>query len=248
MAEIFSEGEHRCVALAAFLAELVTSKQYSSIVFDDPMSSLDHIHRKAVAGRLVEEAEHRQVVVFTHDLTFLFELRREAEAQSRPVQYQTVCRKQRRPGFVEGELPMKAKSAQQLANSLRSELKEAKHQFDTWPDARRTIFCKGIIEQLRESWDQGIADFVFPVLGRFDNTIKGNSLFKLAIIKDEDVKTVTAARGRLSEEMHTSAETLNPETVCHSDLLAEVVKLEEWLASILKRQKEAKAPTTSFAS
>ena len=248
VAEIFSEGEHRCVALAAFLAELVTSKQYSSIVFDDPMSSLDHIHRKAVAGRLVEEAEHRQVVVFTHDLTFLFELRREAEAQSRPVQYQTVCRKQRRPGFVEGELPMKAKSAQQLANSLRSELKEAKHQFDTWPDARRTIFCKGIIEQLRESWDQGIADFVFPVLGRFDNTIKGNSLFKLAIIKDEDVKTVTAARGRLSEEMHTSAETLNPETVCHSDLLAEVVKLEEWLASILKRQKEAKAPTTSFAS
>lgn len=50
--EIFSEGEHRCVALAAFLAELVTSKQYSGIVFDDPMSSLDHIHRKAVAARL----------------------------------------------------------------------------------------------------------------------------------------------------------------------------------------------------
>jgi len=245
--EIFSEGEHRCVALAAFLAELVTSKQYSSIVFDDPMSSLDHIHRKAVAARLVEEAEHRQVIVFTHDLTFLFELRREAEARVRPVQYQTVCRKQSRPGFVEGELPMKAKSAQQLAHSLRSELKEAKNQFDTWPDARRTIFCKGIIEQLRESWDQGIADFVFPVLGRFDNTIKGNSLFKLAIIGEEDVKTVTAARGRLSEEMHTSAETLNPETVSHADLLAEVVKLETWLGSIMQRQKDAKAPVTSYA-
>lgn len=244
--EIFSEGEHRCVALAAFLAELVTSKQYSSIVFDDPMSSLDHIHRKAVAARLVEEAEHRQVIVFTHDLTFLFELRREAEARTRPVQYQTVCRKQSRPGFVEGELPMKAKSAQQLAHSLRSELKEAKHQFDTWPDARRTIFCKGIIEQLRESWDQGIADFVFPVLGRFDNTIKGNSLFKLAIIEEEDVKTVTAARGRLSEEMHTSAETLNPETVSHADLVAEVLKLETWLASIMQRQKGAKAPVTSY--
>src|SRR3546814_11188471 len=92
------------------------------------MSSLDHIHRKAVAARLIEEAEHRQVIVFTHDLTFLFELRREAEAKDRPVQYQTVCRKQSRPGFVEGELPMKAKSAHQLAQSLRSELKEAKQQ------------------------------------------------------------------------------------------------------------------------
>lgn len=245
--EIFSEGEHRCVALAAFLAELVTSKQYSGIVFDDPMSSLDHIHRKAVAARLIEEAQHRQVIVFTHDLTFLFELRREAEARDRPVQYQTVCRKQSRPGYVEGELPMKAKSAQQLAQSLRSELKEAKQQqFDTWPDAKRTIFSKGIIEQLRESWDQGIADFIFPVLGRFDNSIKGTSLFKLAVISDDDVKTVTSARGRLSEELHTSSETLNPETVLQADLLAEVVKLETWLASVVQRQKDAKAPVTSY--
>jgi energy-coupling factor transporter ATP-binding protein EcfA2 len=245
--EIFSEGEHRCVALAAFLAELVTSKQYSSIVFDDPMSSLDHIHRKAVAARLVEEAEHRQVIVFTHDLTFLFELRREAEAKAKSIQYQTVCRKQSRPGFVEAELPMKAKSAQQLAQALRSELKETKYQFDSWPDSRRTIFCKGIIEQLRESWDQGIADFVFPVLARFDNTIKGNSLFKLAIINEDDVKTVTAARGRLSEEMHTAAETLNPGTVSHADLVAEVAKLETWLTSVQQRQKNAKAPVTSYA-
>ena len=245
--EIFSEGEHRCVALAAFLAELVTSKQYSGIVFDDPMSSLDHIHRKAVAARLVEEAQHRQVIVFTHDLTFLFELRREAEAQARPVHYQTICRKQSRPGYVEGELPMKAKSAQQLAHSLRSELKEARQQqFDSWPDARRTIFSKGIIEQLREAWDQGIADSIFPVLRRFDNSIKGTSLFKLAVIDDEDVKTVTAARGRLSEELHTSSETLNPETVLLADLLAEVVKLETWLASVAQRQKEAKAPVTSY--
>jgi hypothetical protein len=248
LGEIFSEGEHRCVALAAFLAELVTSKQYSGIVFDDPMSSLDHIHRKAVAARLIEEAQHRQVIVFTHDLTFLFELRREAEAQARPVHYQTVCRKQSRPGYVEGELPMKAKSAQQLAHSLRSELKEAREQqFDSWPDARRTIFSKGIIEQLREAWDQGIADFIFPVLGRFDNNIKGTSLFKLAVIDDEDVKTVTAARGRLSEELHSSSETLNPETVSHADLLAEVMKLETWLASFAQRQKEAKAPVTSYA-
>ena len=245
--EILSEGEHRCVALAAFLAELVTSKQNSGIVFDDPMSSLDHIHRKAVAARLIEEAQHRQVIVFTHDLTFLFELRREAEAQARPVHYQTVCRKQSRPGYVEGDLPMKGKSAQQIAQSLRSELKEARQQqFDIWPDARRTIFSKGIIEQLREAWDQGIADFIFPVLGRFDNSIKGTSLFKLAVINDEDVKTVTAARGRLSEELHTSSETLNPETVLRADLLAEVGNLETWLANFAQRQKDVKAPVTSY--
>ena len=142
---------------------------------------------------------------------------------------------------------MKAKSAWQLGQSLRSELKQAKPHFDQWPDARRTIFSKGIIEQLRESWDQGIADFVFPVLGRFDNTIKGNSLFKLAVLSEEDVKTVTTARGRLSEELHSSAETLNPETVTHAELIAEVVKLETWLTSIAQRQKDAKEPIMSYA-
>ena len=53
--EILSEGEHRCVALAAFLAELATTESRSAIVFDDPVSSLDHMHRGEVADRLAEE-------------------------------------------------------------------------------------------------------------------------------------------------------------------------------------------------
>jgi hypothetical protein len=104
-----------------------------------------------------------------------------------------------------------------------------------------------MIEQLREAWDQGIADFIFPVLGRFENSIRGNSLCKLAVLDPEDVKTVTAARGRLSEELHASAETLNPATVEHADLVAEVAKLETWLHSIADRQKKAETPITSYA-
>jgi energy-coupling factor transporter ATP-binding protein EcfA2 len=245
--EIFSEGEHRCVALAAFLAELVTSKQYSGIVFDDPMSSLDHIHRKAVAGRLVEEAAHRQVIIFTHDLAFLYEVRREAEAKERLIAYQTVHRKSSRPGYVDGELPTKAKSAVQVALSLRSELKAVKGQFAGWLEVKRCIFCKGFIEQLREAWDQAIADFIRPVLGRFENQIKGSSLFRLAVLTEDDVRIVTAARGRLSEELHASAETLNPETVTYETLLAEIGKLEAWQADMIKRQKDAKAPVTSYS-
>ena len=66
------QRKHRSVALAAFLAELATTNDKSTIVFDDPISSLDHMHREAVAKRLVDEAQHRQVVVFTHDIAFLF--------------------------------------------------------------------------------------------------------------------------------------------------------------------------------
>lgn len=50
--QVLSEGEHRCVALAAFMAELATTENKSGIVFDDPVSSLDHMHREAVASAL----------------------------------------------------------------------------------------------------------------------------------------------------------------------------------------------------
>ncbi|MBU1362166.1 MAG: AAA family ATPase, partial [Gammaproteobacteria bacterium] len=69
--KVLSEGEHRCVALAAFLAELSTVEAQSAIVFDDPVSSLDHLHRDRVAARLAEEGAKRQVIVFTHDMAFL---------------------------------------------------------------------------------------------------------------------------------------------------------------------------------
>ena len=240
--DIFSEGEYRCIALAAFLAELVTSRLHSGIIFDDPMSSLDHIHRKAVAARLVEESQHRQVIVFTHDLTFLYELRRAAETENFDVHYQTVKRNQKQPGHIEGDLPVKAKSALGLANSLRSAIKTERPNFNSKTNIQRTIFSKGIIEQLREAWDQGIADFILPVLGRFDNHIKGSSLYKLEILEKSDLEKIKSARSRLSDDLHFSSETINPEEVTCDDLVAEIKILETWLHDIGKRQKEAVSP------
>ncbi|MCC8429885.1 AAA family ATPase [Reyranella aquatilis] len=243
--EILSEGEHRCVALAAFLAELVTAQRYSGIVFDDPMSSLDHIHRSAVASRLVEEAEHRQVVVFTHDLVFLYELRREAEKANRPIAFRNVRRQQGRPGYIENELPDKAKSGLEMCNALRSSLKTTRPGFDKLSDTQRTTFCKGTIGQLRDAWEQAISDYIRPVLERFDNKVKPTSMFRLGILTEDDVKRVMAAQARLSEDLHSSAQALNPEAVSLDDLLNEVKGLEDWIQSIRERQKNATKPVVN---
>jgi len=240
--EIFSEGEHRCVALAVFLAELVTAQRYSGIVFDDPMSSLDHINRKAVAARLVEEAAHRQVIIFTHDLVFLYELRREAENALRPVEFRTIRQKQNKPGFVETGLPDKAKSGLQLCNAIRSELRAAKPHYDNWNDTERVRFSKGTIGQLRDAWEQAISDFIRPVMERFDNKVKPTSFFKFGILSGEDIKSVMAAQARLSEDLHSSGHALNPDTISHSTLVDEVKTLEHWINSIRERQKNAIKP------
>ena len=245
--EILSEGEHRCVALAAFLAELVTSRDYSGIVFDDPMSSLDHRYRRQVAKRLVEEAAHRQVIVFTHDLTFLFDLQREAGSAGEDVHYQNVHRVQSKPGHVGDDLPMDAKAAWPMAEALRSELKSVRGDFDNWSEARRSVFADGVIGKLRKGWEQGISDLLQPVMSRFNSQIKGSSLHKLAIINDDDVIAVRTARARLSEDLHVSPETINPRETTHAELLKELNTLEAWLTDVKQRQRSAPEPAVAYS-
>ena len=85
---VLSEGEFCGVALACFFAELRNIPSMSGIIVDDPVSSLDHLHIRQVAKRLVAEARQKpeaQVVVFTHDISFYYELSCEAAAEGVPL-------------------------------------------------------------------------------------------------------------------------------------------------------------------
>ena len=191
------------------------------------------MYRRRVAKRLVEEAAYRQVIVFTHDLTFLFGLQREAGAD---VHYQNVHRVQSKPGHVSDDLLIDAKAAWPMAEALRSELKAVRGDFDHWPEARRSVFADGVIGKLRKAWEQGIADLLQPVMSRFHSQVKGSSLHKLAIINDDDVIAVRSARARLSDDLHASPETINPAETSHPELLEELKKLEVWLKDVEVRE------------
>ena len=74
LGEILSEGEQKVIALADFLAEAALIPDGSPIVLDDPVTSLDHKRLRHVVDRIFEISQHRQVVVFTHDIWFAAEL------------------------------------------------------------------------------------------------------------------------------------------------------------------------------
>lgn len=97
---ILSEGEQRAMGLALFLAEVQLRGDKSTLVFDDPSTSLDHRFRKKMAMRLVELAKERQIIVFTHDAVFLTELRMAANGQGLEPTLQTVEWAAQRPGSV----------------------------------------------------------------------------------------------------------------------------------------------------
>ena len=119
--DIVSEGEQRCISLAAFLAELSQSSHQSALVFDDPVSSLDHNHRSRIAARLVKEVKKRQVIVFTHDTVFLNDLVTEAYSNNTPKLTYFLQWDNQRPGWFEVGLPWDCKSPEDRLAKLKHE-------------------------------------------------------------------------------------------------------------------------------
>ncbi len=127
---VLSEGENRCVAFGAFLAELATSGGESAIIFDDPVSSLDHRHREEVARRLAAEARDRQVVVLTHDLAFLMLLSHAAADLQVHLGYRCIARGGEFAGYCRLELPFNARPIDDAINAVEADLKNRTIQHD----------------------------------------------------------------------------------------------------------------------
>ena len=72
--KILSEGEQKVLAMADFLAEARLAGITAPVIFDDPVSSLDHRHIHEVAHRIAALADNNQVIVFTHDIFFAITL------------------------------------------------------------------------------------------------------------------------------------------------------------------------------
>lgn len=79
--KVLSEGEQTAVALADFLTEVRLDRRGLGVIFDDPVTSMDHIRKELIANRLVKEAKYRQVIVFTHDIVFTSHLAQAAEME-----------------------------------------------------------------------------------------------------------------------------------------------------------------------
>jgi energy-coupling factor transporter ATP-binding protein EcfA2 len=118
---VLSEGEQTALGLAGFFTEAHFDATRSSLVFDDPISSLDHFRRSKVAERLADLGTSRQVIVFTHDVTFAGELRKHSEAVDVAYTARSVERAgNRQPGMCKDGHPWNAKDAKQrLAPSLQ---------------------------------------------------------------------------------------------------------------------------------
>lgn len=86
--KVLSEGEQKVLAIADFLAEARLAGITAPVVFDDPVSSLDHRRLQEVAQRIRNLADDHQVIVFTHDIFFATTLLSKSEDSGQCAYYQ----------------------------------------------------------------------------------------------------------------------------------------------------------------
>jgi energy-coupling factor transporter ATP-binding protein EcfA2 len=239
---VLSEGEYRCVALAAFLAELATSDSRSAIVFDDPVSSLDHMHRENLAKRLAEEAIHRQVIVFTHDIAFLFLLDEAcADVEPRPTMtIKSISRGQDNTGYCNADPPLRARPLAMVIDGMQGRLNNERIHYNRGNQPEWETTVRSLQEHLRTSWERAVEDAVAPVLRRLSNKILTPGLVKLTAITLKDCEEVRDAFGRCSALLHSEARGLNTPLPLPDRVQAEITALKTWVESVVQKQKAIK--------
>jgi len=238
---ILSEGEQTCVALAAFLTELATATHCSTLVFDDPVSSLDHRWRKQVAKRLVEEAHQRQIVVFTHDLIFVNDLHDLAYEKKRPIQLVTVSRGPSGAGVVAQGLPWKAQRVEERIDNLEKDARAAKtlhtnNQEDEYRKAAVDAYAA-----LRASWERALEDVAFfRVVQRHRDYINTKDLKKASVLTEADCDAFQAGFKKCCDviDAHDPSAARNAEPPPPDDLLKDIQALKDWVTALRDRQKK----------
>jgi energy-coupling factor transporter ATP-binding protein EcfA2 len=238
---VVSEGEQRCLSIAAFFAELSTADDPSGIVFDDPVSSLDYKFREAVARRLVQEAKTRQVIVFTHDVVFLLFLKQFAEDLKVDEVDQHIRQLSKGAGVCEEELPWVALPVRKKIGQLKNARQGADKLFrDGHQDAYEKE-AKHLYGLLREAWERALEEVLLcGIVERFRPGVQTQQIATVADITKEDCQSLEAGMTKCSRWLpgHDQAAAARAPVPEPAELKDDVEALEDWVAAIRKRRSK----------
>lgn len=224
---ILSEGEQRAIAIASFLAEVSLEPGKSAIVFDDPVNSLDHRRRERIAKRLAVEANQRQVIVFTHDLAFAWELQECAEAQGHKAAVRHVFAAGASKGHCSDKLPFEGQKLNARINVLKELQGIAKKAIEVEQDYDKyNSLVRGGYAKLRISWEQLVEDHMFAgTVKRFQRSIKTQNL-RSVTVDDSHAKAVYDGMTRASYFAHEGGTEAPPALPEPQEFLQDIIDLE----------------------
>ncbi|TFC03376.1 AAA family ATPase [Cryobacterium sp. MDB2-33-2] len=240
LGDVLSEGEQTALGFAGFLTEVHFDTSKSALVFDDPVSSLDHMRREAVANRIIDLAGERQVIVFTHDVAFTMVLRKAADASAVPFATRGIERKRKiGPGFTTLKHPWTAQDAAQRVDTLRQEvaLLRRDEKGMSEPDYQRAT--EEIAGHMSQTWERIISQVLAePLVDYRALEVRVGKLRVVGRVTPADVKSYDDSYSRISAwaARHDPHPELNYTPPSIQTLTAEIDGLDTWLKSVKKYQ------------
>ena len=239
--KVVSDGEARCLSIASFFAELSTAADQSAILFDDPVSSLDHLWRGRIAERLVVESKSRQVVVFTHDIVFLLALSEHAEKLGVDLKHQYLRRDNINAGLSSQRLCWAAMKVKDRLGYLRELWQSADKLHRDGQQQEYERNASYIYGLLREAWERAVEEVLLAgIVERYRNSIQTQQARHLADICERDCKDLDAGMTRCSKWLtgHDQAAAENAPFPEPSELQGDIKALDDWVQEIRKRRQK----------
>lgn len=238
--EIASEGEQRCIALAAFLAELSQASHQSALVFDDPVSSLDHWHRERIAARLVQESKVRQVIVMTHDAVFLNDLQTQSHDHAVPATFRYIEWIGSNPGRCHDGLPWDCKSPEDRLDRLEKEHRDIVAAWQPQPNQANIADMRRAYSWLRATIERVVERVVFAdVVFRFRSYVKLRDLRNVVGFTSSECDELLRLHQRCCDvtEAHDSASGKQAPIPEPTELAKDIEDTKTVLAAIRQRCK-----------
>lgn len=226
--DILSEGEQRAVALASFLAEIGLGGGRGGIVFDDPVSSLDHRRREHVASRLAEEATKRQVIVFTHDIYFLNILVEGARKVGVPFVTQSLEKRATGYGVPNPDLPFEGMNVTRRIGWLKNQQQAIAKIFKAGDEPEHRRLTSEAYKMLRITWERAVEEVLLrQTVLRFRKGIETQRLAGV-VVEDTDYAAIDAGMSKCSNYEHDKAMEGGIAMPDPGDLLADILLLDDW--------------------
>lgn len=245
--EILSEGEQRIVALAAFLADATGLERGMPVIFDDPISSLDQQFEERVAKRLIDLAEHRQVIVFTHRLSLMVLLRNAAEHRTRldqspvGVAVESIARDGSNTGMRAEINTFSMKPKDGLVNMVK-EIAELKQL----GPSLKALALKAACSNFRILVERSVEDDLCSgIINRYRREIKTlNKLQRLNAITPADCALIDGMMTKYSAFEHSQSIDTPTWLPAPDELLVDVQAMQTWIKDFNKRAGEAATQKT----
>lgn len=244
LADVLSVGEQRRLALAMCLAEMSVGHSGSPLVLDDPVCSIDQEGRRHVARELVGlAAAGRQVIVFTHELSFVVELRAAAEQARVQLHAQHLVRHGGTTGHVRPHLPWEGLRARDRIQPLESKLDDAR-QYHGGDDAAYALRARDFCNFLRQGYERLVEDDVLAgTVTRRQIGVKPSNLGQI-IYSDEIVRLVDRGIGENSRLLHAAAVADGSVPLTPNELAEELDQYRELLDLLRRERRERETAIT----